>query len=440
DLSNLQVGTGNVAIYINGTLVKRINSLVAVDPASGVPTVYVPVWYAMRVFDRLHVQSAWDGTHWTMVWKAPANQGGGGGTGASRSGGGGSSSAGSGPAGSGSSNGGGTSSGAPGNGSSTSSGVDSGSTHSGGAASGAGTVPAGPPDTTPQASTVSGAVSKGVLTADLVAALGLSTAQAPASSPYDDVPAGDSLWPAVATAVANQLVQPFSAAHFGRGDVVTLAQAEQMVYNGLQLGSLEDQPGGTLAAWADACGLTQGLTETGSYLSQADEQQLVANLKRLLAGGSMSDGVFHVAYTPEDEAAWTFSGAASAFTSSGDIQQAIQNTYRFFDAVTATEQNGDLIITLPVSSDARWFAFAAAPGGVEYSLDGGNNWQSAAQFDGSQLTSQPTRVLLRVPLGVRVDVTYNVFVPQTGGSVSLGWVALWTDGSGQIHAQRISLL
>ncbi|MCL6636775.1 MAG: hypothetical protein K6T26_02395 [Alicyclobacillus sp.] len=429
DLSNVQVGTGNVAIYINGTLVKRINSLVAADPASGVPTVYIPVWYAMRVFDRLHVQSAWDGTHWMMVWKAPGSSS------PSASGGSGSGSSGAGSGGGTASSGSGASSGA-GASSGSAQGGSSGSGNTGGSPE---TAPP-PPDTTPQASSVPGAVSKGTLTADLVAALGWSTAQAPASSPYDDVPAGDALWPAVATAVAHQLVQPFSSAHFGRGDVVTLTQAEQMVYNGLQLGSLQDQPGGTLAAWADACGLTQGVTQAGLYLSQADEQQLVSNLKRLLAGGALSGGVFHVAYTPEDEAAWTFSGAASAFASSSDIQQAILNTYQFFNSITARVQNGDLIITLPVSRDARWFAFAAAPNGVEYSLDGGNNWQPAAQFDGSQLTNQPANVLLRVPIGIRVDVTYNVFVPQTGGSVSLGWVALWTDGSGQIHAQRISLL
>lgn len=48
DLSNISPGTGNVGIYINGTLVQHVNSITNMDPASHAPTTYMPVWYVMQ--------------------------------------------------------------------------------------------------------------------------------------------------------------------------------------------------------------------------------------------------------------------------------------------------------------------------------------------------------------------------------------------------------
>ncbi|MCL6594573.1 MAG: peptidoglycan-binding protein, partial [Alicyclobacillus sp.] len=70
DLSNLQVGTGSDVIAINGTAVKRVNSLVAADPASGVLTTYMPIWYLMNLLDRLGIQHTWNGTQWGMTAQA----------------------------------------------------------------------------------------------------------------------------------------------------------------------------------------------------------------------------------------------------------------------------------------------------------------------------------------------------------------------------------
>ncbi|MBX6353108.1 MAG: glucosaminidase domain-containing protein [Thermoflavifilum sp.] len=67
DLSNLQIGTGRDVIAINGTAVKRVNSLVAADPASGVLTTYMPIWYLMNLLDRLGIQHTWNGSQWEMT-------------------------------------------------------------------------------------------------------------------------------------------------------------------------------------------------------------------------------------------------------------------------------------------------------------------------------------------------------------------------------------
>ncbi|SFU96741.1 hypothetical protein [Alicyclobacillus macrosporangiidus] len=386
DLSNIDVGTGNVSIYLNGTLVKRVYDIVDVDPASHQPTMFIPVWYVMRVFDRLGIQSSWNGQTWTMTTTS---------------------------AGSGSGSGSG------------------------------GTTPPSPPDTTPQASDIPGTVSKGALVADLVSALGLSVS-APATSPYDDVPASDPRWPAISTAVSRRLISPFSASHFGAGDVVTLQTAEQMVWNQLGITNARYQPGGSLDAWAQFVGLTDG-TVGGQYLTQADEARFVQNLRNLRAGGIVSGGVLQVRYTPQDEWVWTFAGDQAPdgtpyYPTDAAIQEAITKTYRFFNGVTARLQGGDLIVQLPVDPDGRWFAYASTAGDLQYSLDGGSTWTAAAAFDGRELTSRPAQVWVKAPAGAPLQITFNNMVPAAKGSVVLGWVSISVNPStSNPQAQRVYL-
>ena len=74
DLTDIQVGSGKTGIYINGTLVQRVNTLTAVDPASKVTTTYMPIWYVMRILERLHVVNTWDGQDWSMYTGIPQNE------------------------------------------------------------------------------------------------------------------------------------------------------------------------------------------------------------------------------------------------------------------------------------------------------------------------------------------------------------------------------
>lgn len=68
----LSVGSGNTAIYIDGHLVKRINTVSAKDPVANkhaAPTTYVPVYYAEMLLQALGVQNTWNGSHgvWTLA-------------------------------------------------------------------------------------------------------------------------------------------------------------------------------------------------------------------------------------------------------------------------------------------------------------------------------------------------------------------------------------
>jgi len=68
DLTNLPKNTtGPKAIFLNNTMVQRVDGIAAVDPSSNQPTTYMPIWYMMQILKRIGVQSSWDGTHWQMT-------------------------------------------------------------------------------------------------------------------------------------------------------------------------------------------------------------------------------------------------------------------------------------------------------------------------------------------------------------------------------------
>ncbi|MCL6454823.1 MAG: hypothetical protein K6T78_14550 [Alicyclobacillus sp.] len=66
NLGNVHIGTGNVTITLNGTPLQKVDAIVAVDPASGVQTTYLPIWYLEQVLSRVGVTDTWDGTTWDL--------------------------------------------------------------------------------------------------------------------------------------------------------------------------------------------------------------------------------------------------------------------------------------------------------------------------------------------------------------------------------------
>lgn len=65
---NLVAKTGNVNIVINKTtVVQKLTSVVDIDPYSGHPTTFIPIWYMQEVLRALGLQNDWNGSHWTMT-------------------------------------------------------------------------------------------------------------------------------------------------------------------------------------------------------------------------------------------------------------------------------------------------------------------------------------------------------------------------------------
>ncbi len=66
DLTNLNPGQGTMGIYLNGTLVQKVNGAYAKDPSTGENTTYMPIWYVMQILNKLSIQSNWNGTTWSF--------------------------------------------------------------------------------------------------------------------------------------------------------------------------------------------------------------------------------------------------------------------------------------------------------------------------------------------------------------------------------------
>jgi len=67
NLANPSVGSGSINIYLNGTMVQKVNTVAAPDPSTNRPTTYMPIWYVMQLLNRLGLHSGWNGTTWTIT-------------------------------------------------------------------------------------------------------------------------------------------------------------------------------------------------------------------------------------------------------------------------------------------------------------------------------------------------------------------------------------
>lgn len=69
-LPQLNTKQGPMAIQVNGqTIVGNVLKVVAIDPASGQKTTFIPIWYIQQALRAIDLDSTWNGT----VWNAQAN-------------------------------------------------------------------------------------------------------------------------------------------------------------------------------------------------------------------------------------------------------------------------------------------------------------------------------------------------------------------------------
>jgi len=61
-----------MGIYLNGKRVENVVGVKAVDPSTGNPTTYMPIWYVMQILNHLNLPSQWDGHSWFLAQTSPA--------------------------------------------------------------------------------------------------------------------------------------------------------------------------------------------------------------------------------------------------------------------------------------------------------------------------------------------------------------------------------
>jgi hypothetical protein len=66
---NASIGTGTTSITVNGTTIKKMNTMVNRDPEGGANTTYIPIFYVTPLFTALNASANWDGTShaWTIT-------------------------------------------------------------------------------------------------------------------------------------------------------------------------------------------------------------------------------------------------------------------------------------------------------------------------------------------------------------------------------------
>lgn len=62
----ITTGKTGDAIELNGQMVERVDGLIAVDPASGQATTYMPIWYVIQLLNEFGIASDWTGTTWRL--------------------------------------------------------------------------------------------------------------------------------------------------------------------------------------------------------------------------------------------------------------------------------------------------------------------------------------------------------------------------------------
>jgi len=68
-------GSGPTSITVNGHVVQKVSTIAYKDPSTGNDTVYMPIFYIIKLLKLLNVPANWDGTNWSIGtgWDARKN-------------------------------------------------------------------------------------------------------------------------------------------------------------------------------------------------------------------------------------------------------------------------------------------------------------------------------------------------------------------------------
>ncbi|QSO48516.1 hypothetical protein [Alicyclobacillus mengziensis] len=64
---HMNAGSGDMQIYVDGTLVQSVTGLYGTDPSTGRTTTFMPILYLQQALTKLGVQNTWDGTTWSLT-------------------------------------------------------------------------------------------------------------------------------------------------------------------------------------------------------------------------------------------------------------------------------------------------------------------------------------------------------------------------------------
>lgn len=371
DLSKIKVGTGEISLTINGKLVHKVNGIVAVDPSSGKPTTFVPIWYTQELLKRAGITSKWNGTSWQLQVGGPDGH------------------------------------------------------------------PVTPPPKLPKGE---------IATWQFLAAVDKSFDIAPdtsGKSPYTDIASTDPHWGFVQSAIKQHLITP-TKTHSGAYDALRVSAMDQILWNAFGLKGSGFEPGQTAFAWANTVELNPPNVQSTDFVTSQEFAQMVSNLANVKRGfRKNSTDSYQIVYPPANESSATFASDSSSgqpfFTSTQSVQNAIVNTYHFYDNIQVRNQNGSWTLSMPSMSGTKWFSYVTANGSIQYQLPNFNGWQDTPVLDSREFSlTTSDRVEVKLSTGVPITISMNQMLPDFGGTVPLGELQVEVDAKG-LHVQRLNL-
>ncbi|SHJ90051.1 hypothetical protein [Alicyclobacillus tolerans] len=233
--------------------------------------------------------------------------------------------------------------------------------------------------------------------------------------------------------------------YLGAYEPLTVEEAEQLDWNFLGMSNPAFQPGGSMSAWAQFIGLNPaGLSLTADVTPTEADAMLHVIADDSQGYQALKEHQWQIVYPPENEAMATFQGDMTAngqpfFTSNQAVQQVIQDTYQFFDGiqVQASSNGKQWIVTLPNVSAAGEF-YIASSNNANYSVNGGQTWQTVNRLNSLRL-NEHSSVQIQLPDTSALSLSYNVLLPNLGGSTTLGEMTLRLNSAEQLQVHRDQL-
>lgn len=301
-----------------------------------------------------------------------------------------------------------------------------------------------PPTTVkPQPPLPANEVAKWQVAKDILTAFGLSP-DTSGTSGYDDISATSTEWGVVHEAIEKSILTPDSTTHSGAYEAADVQTVDTMLWHAYGIQNADYQPGGAPFAWANAVGLNPQGVQATDLLTPQELSQMVSNLADNKRGyHALGDNQYQISYPIEDEATATFNGDSingqPFFTSNQEVQDAILQTYQFYDAIQVTDENGMLTLTMPSLGGTEWFSYSTALGDIQYQLPGDSTWQTADVLDSRELgAAANTSLQIKVPDDSGLTISVNEMLPQIGGTVSLGDLEVSPNANG-LQVQRIDV-
>ncbi|EJY56556.1 hypothetical protein URH17368_0521 [Alicyclobacillus hesperidum URH17-3-68] len=265
------------------------------------------------------------------------------------------------------------------------------------------------------------------------------------TSPYADLSTNSPAWGYVHASIEKGIYQPISSNQAGVFAPLTVAMADQVLWNayGISSDDAAYQPGGSPVAWASAVGLVPSPWKSTDFLTPQELATVVSNVHNNLKGFvETGKSSWQICYPIGDEATASFAGDSRNgqpfFPSNASVQSAVGQTYQFFDSLQVVKQGHSYVLVVPNPPTGTGFCYITTFGNVTYEISGQSKWTNAFVLDTRDVQWAKGHTLLVLIPSSGLTITWNQMLPLFSGTVVLGELQLSAGAQG-LQVQRMNI-